>query len=300
MNANKTINLSDYHPYADADNNIDIDFAPPSKRIKQENLMQYEQKKSKQQLKRVKETKVLPKRNRVKTNRFGKRISTSNHDSYFVSLENAKKTTIISASTASAGQTNSNSKKNFENKSSVNEQNSERVISSPLGPQNKSNTTSSNGFNIIERSATEVSVSHGMSNTANDATGQNFMELDSFQQSFLVQFLINFQNSINEKFKVMEVSMDCLKVQVARVEAKITESGSILHQKNTEEVDDHSVTPTSIGFPIKRKEDLDIFEQRLNDLSFQDTVVSLMFKIHRSRIVFDKNFFLDLSSAQSS
>lgn len=275
MNASETIDLSDYHPYADADNNIDIDYAPLSKRIKQENLKQLEQKKSKKQLERVRETKLLPKRKRVKTNRFGKRISTSNHDSYFVSLENAKKTTIISASTASSAQTNSKSKKNFENESSVNEQNSERMISSPLGPQNKSNTTSSNGFNIIERSATDVSVPHGMSNTANEfgATGQNFMELDSFQQSSLVQFLINFQNSINEKFKVMEVSMNCLKVQVARVEAKITESGSISNQKNTEEVDD-SATPTSIGFPIKTKEDLDIFEQRLNDLSFQDTVVS--------------------------
>lgn len=276
MNAHETINLSDYHPYADADNNMDINNVPPSKRIKQENLKQYEQKKSKQHQEKVKETKDLSKRKRVKTNRFGKRISTNNHDSYFVSLENAKKTTIISASTANAVQTNSKSKKSFENDSSVNEQISERVISSPLGPQNKSNNTSSNGFNIIERSATEVSVSHCMSNTENEfgATGQNFIELNSFQQSSLVQFLINFQNSINEKLKVMEVSMNCLKVQVARVEAKITESGSISHQKNTEEVDDCSATPTSIGFPIKTKEDLDIFEQRLNDLSFQNTVVS--------------------------
>lgn len=255
---------------------MDIDHMPPSKRIKQENLKQFEEKNSKQQLERARETKVLSKRKRVKTNRFGKRISTSNHNNYFVSLDNAKKTTIISASTASAAQTNSESERNFENESIVNEQNSKRMLSSPLGPQNKSNTTSSNGFNIIERSATEVSVSHGMSDTANGfgATGQNSMELNSFQQSSLVQFLINFQNSINEKFKVMEASMNCLKVQVARVEAKITESGSILHPKNTENEDDYSETLTSIGFPIRTKEDLDIFEQRLNDLSFQNTVVS--------------------------
>lgn len=96
-------------------------------------------------------------------------------------------------------------------------------------------------------------------------------ELRRFQ-SF--NFMQRIEKSVMEMSKTMTAEMSCLKIQIARIEARLTDSLFISNARKVKQVDDCNETASDLGLPIQTKQDLDDFETRVKESPFESKVVS--------------------------
>lgn len=115
-------------------------------------------------------------------------------------------------------------------------------------------------------------------------------------QFFAVDLIQKFEKSISENFKIMTAEIDCLKTQLARVETKFTESSSI--NQNVKNGNECEETTLTIGLPIRTKQDLDVFEDRLKDSAFEAKVVGLFSSSNLKQTLCSP--FLDFSAFESA
>lgn len=93
-------------------------------------------------------------------------------------------------------------------------------------------------------------------------------------QSFATDFMQRIEKSVMEMSKTMTAEISCLKIQIARVEARLTDSLFISNDRKVKRVDDCNETAPDLGLPIQTKQDLDDFETRLKESPFESKVVS--------------------------
>lgn len=271
MDEQEIVNLSDIDPNADKNDERDIEYHPLAKKFKQENLIHYErQKQNKVPKKIVNKTKVQPKRDRPKPNRFGSRASTYNHDEFFSSLEkNRKKNSDFSESSTK-----------------------ESLIVVETSPNNCSEINSNSMKVQTKFSESETHIAKSTCKSGSFESGQSYHETNhdnrenqqnhenqanhvtSQLASVVSDFLRKFENKVLENFQQLDSGMELVRVQVARVEAKLTESHLMSLNQNTKTSSNCTDTPESIGLPIRTKSDLECFEDRLKDADFQKKVVN--------------------------
>lgn len=275
----KVVNLSDIDSSADENVDRDIDFNPVAKKIKREDLFHYEKQKQKKQLKKVvTNTKIQPKRNRPRPDRFGKRASTHNHDKFFSNLENNRKKisdfsepplreSLIVVETNSNGWCQMDSAKYQAN---IGER--ENYIA-------KSTCTSIHSLQSKQSNHESRENHENTENQANHANQRNQTENHEMNQPQAVvsDFLKNLENTVLEKFKQLDSGIECLRVHVARLEVKLSESHSMSLNQNNKSSSNCTETPESIGLPIRTKSDLDCFEDGLKDSEFNKKVVNEFF-----------------------
>lgn len=266
--------------------------APNSKRIKRENLVAYEKENANPTKKqKIQKKKKLPKRNRVKTDRFGKRVSTSNYDEYFENLEKRKRS-------ISHVRPNSSEEQEAQQNNTILESTTTAFtpLSNPSCSPRKSlivvQTRPNSPDYDVEPLETQSSISR------HNVETENLCHCSEY----FMQFFEKLETSVNERYRIIESVMECMKVQIARVEAKVTESTSITRNRNHECIYESDETPSSIGLPVKTKDELDAFEQQHDDPSFENKVVSEIIHIlcHSFEMIHYTHMnFLDLGAQQS-
>lgn len=251
-------------------------FAKNNKRLNQQQektvttIVEQPSKKKKRNAEENKNLILTNKRQRSKTKRFGKRSSTVNHNDFFTNFFEKSKS-IGDKSTGNGGSIINLSAGSLKLNESESIKNEDNLISVFTDDSNSNHIAIPKEESYI---LTEV-------NTNQIITIEDICKVEAM----LSKFFKNVETMIESRFSILEAKInskfESMQKHVARVEAKINLSRTSMPSDSDSDTQiceqSYLSELKTLGCPFTKIEDLDSFEKKLNDASYEQALVKKNF-----------------------